>query len=159
MSKLYFTPVDQAFTMGSTQIKDSQEEIAHLTKLILDSSKKKADRPERRHESAEPVEPAKNYMRVGYPDQQTAVFRPPHPESIDYNLMKVIGHPKFDDIVKNYVLMNHPDWLLSETVYRPQASRSNFGNRYSSTVCSDIQRYLIFFVACIVIFLTLSVTL
>ena len=38
MSRLNFTPVDKAFTLGSSQIKDTQEEIAQLTKLILESN-------------------------------------------------------------------------------------------------------------------------
>jgi hypothetical protein len=80
--------------------------------------------------------------------------------------MKVIGHPKFDDIVKNYALINHPEWLLRETVYVPQPvntpsspqSISYFGNQYQSTICSDVKRYVIFFVVCVIIFLTLSLT-
>jgi hypothetical protein len=40
MNKLNFTPVDKAFTLGSSQIKDTQEEIAQLTKLILESNTK-----------------------------------------------------------------------------------------------------------------------
>ena len=39
MSKLYFSPVDKAFVLGSSQIKDTQEEINKLTKLILESKK------------------------------------------------------------------------------------------------------------------------
>lgn len=40
MSRLYFTPVDKAFTLGSSQIKDTQEEINQLTKLILNNKQK-----------------------------------------------------------------------------------------------------------------------
>ena len=169
MSRLYFTPVDQAFTLGSSQIKDTQEEIAQLTKLILESNGKTkgALPPPPKQKNVETSQMSPNYMRVGYPDQQRPVFRPPAAgDDIDYNLMKVIGHPKFDDIVKNYALINHPEWLLRETVYVPQPvntpsspqSVSYFGNQYQSTICSDVKRYVIFFVVCVIIFLTLSLT-
>ena len=171
MSKLYFTPVDQAFTLGSSQIKDTQDEIAQLTKLILESNgKPKGIPPKQKNEESKQI--SQNFMRIGYPDQQTPVFRPPAAgDDIDYNLMKVIGHPKFDDIVKNYALIHHPEWLLRETVYIPQngtlpqnrtfpqRSVSYFGNKYHSTICSDVKRYIIFFVVCIIIFLWLSITL
>jgi len=170
MSKLNFTSVDKAFTLGSTQIKDTQEEIQRLTKLILESNNKKPIKND-------PVSPknevqdnfitprlSQNYMRVGYPDSQQAVFgQPTQEDNFDYNLMKVIGHPKFDDIVKNYALINHPEWLLKETVYVPQSSKSNFtgfksnfGNTYSTTICSNIKNYVIFFIVCMVMFLSLS---
>ncbi len=160
MSKLYFTPVDQAFTLGSSQIKDSQEEIAQLTKLILESNAK--------------VKP-KNEIKK-YPSEQ--VFNKPQQfpqpvsttESIDYNLMKVMGHPKFDEIVKNYALINHPEWFVKETVYVPMKGTDNkiqeksffkpsvsyFGNQYQSTICSDVKRYTLFFIICVIIFLSLS---
>ena len=38
MSKLNFAAVDKAFELGSSQIKDTQEEISQLTKLILESN-------------------------------------------------------------------------------------------------------------------------
>ena len=176
MSKLYFTPVDQAFTLGSSQIKDTQEEIAQLTKLILESNgnpkgiKQKNQVNNNQITNVPQPMSSPNYMRVGYPDQQSPVFRPPTSgDDIDYNLMKVIGHPKFDDIVKNYALIHHPEWLLKETVYVPQnvslpqnvpqQSKSNFGNQYQSTICSDVKRYIIFFVICTIIFLGLSLYL
>ena len=152
MSRLYFTPVDQAFTLGSSQIKDTQEEINQLTKIIL-SNKQKASTPKKEStmEDKPSASPEKNnYQRIGNPDQQTPAFRPnTAPEdNIDYNLMKVVGHPRFDDIVKNYILVKHPEWLLKETAYTPNQSnvRSNFGNRYHSTVGSDVQKYMIFFI-------------
>jgi hypothetical protein len=100
-------------------------------------------------------------MRIGYPDKQSAVFTSNNAQSdIDYNLMKVVGHPKFGDIVKNYALIHHPEWLLKETEYTPvQPSISRFGNKYSSTVCSDVKKYLIFFVFSVIVFLSLSIIL
>jgi len=167
MSKLNFTSVDKAFTLGSTQIKDTQEEIQRLTKMILESNNKKPNFPvSPKNELSQEdnfITPrlSQNYKRIGYPDKQQAVFGPPAQEdNFDYNLMKVIGHPKFDDIVKNYALINHPEWLLRETVYVPQTnyqnSKSNFGNTYSTTICSNIKNYVIFFIICMVMFLSLS---
>ena len=207
MSRLNFTPVDKAFTLGSSQIKDTQEEIAQLTKLILESNtqtkrskQKNSESPETMSYSNQGTSPnygpsqnqgtsqnygpsqnqgpsqnfnQGNYMRVGYPDHQTAVFQPRNNimEEIDYNLMKVVGHPKFDDIVKNYALIHHPEWLLRETVYTPSyppstiqrnkdyfnnSNTSYFGNRYQSTVCSNVKNYIIFFISCIIIFIMLS---
>jgi len=170
MSRLYFTPVDKAFTLGSSQIKDTQEEINQLTKLIL-NNKQKAGIPKKENtgyqqQQISPYE-KNNYQRIGYPDQQAAVFRPPNnsnqlfEDNIDYNLMKIVGHPRFDEIVKNYVLINHPDWLLKETVYTPNnsGSKSNFGNRYQSTVSSDVQKYITFFIISVFLFVLLSAAL
>jgi len=173
MNKLNFTPVDKAFTLGSSQIKDTQEEIAQLTKLILESNTQtkpsKNGMVSKKEQNLEPpqgpygITPSPvNYMRVGYPDSQAAIFRPPPQQmgdEIDYNLMKVIGHPKFDDIVKNYALIKHPEWLLRESVYVPQRRVSYFGKSYQSTVCSDVRNYIVFFVVCVIIFTFLSVYL
>jgi hypothetical protein len=188
MSKLNFAAVDKAFELGSSQIKDTQEEISQLTKLILESNniskkpkQKNLSPPETAYdlptsEMSSPLKPPQsnynqaqvsNYMRIGYPDQQRALFSPNNAQDdIDFNLMKVVGHPKFDDIVKNYALINHPEWLLRETVYKqppnfrlsPQTV-SYFGNKYQSTVCSDVKNYVIFFVASIMIFLLLTIYL
>jgi hypothetical protein len=153
MSKLFFSPIDQAFTLGSSQIKDTQEEITKLTELILQANKSGSKKQE--------TSPAKE-ERIGKPDKQVAVFSPPDKEDIDYNLMKVIGHPKFDDIVKNYVLINHPEWLLREVAYRPQAqsvsapSVSTFGSGYQNTICTTVRNYVLFFISCVVIFMLLS---
>jgi hypothetical protein len=160
MSRLYFTPVNQAFTLGSSQIKDTQEEIDNLTKLILESNtqttKKKKSAPETPLQT-----PATNdYQRIGQPDKQSAVFRPnTAQDDIDYNLLRVVGHPKFDDIVKNYVLINHPEWLLKESVYVPQNIKSTFGNKYQTTVCLEVQRYVVFFIISVIIFVLLTIVI
>jgi hypothetical protein len=171
MSRLYFTPVDKAFTLGSSQIKDTQEEINQLTKLILNNKQKpgtpKKDNFQKENSGYQEQQTTPyNYQRIGYPDQQTAVFRAPNngnqspQDNIDYNLMKIVGHPRFDEIVKNYVLINHPEWLLKETVYTPaNLPKSNFGNRYQSTVRSDVQKYITFFIISVFLFVLLSAAL
>jgi hypothetical protein len=87
--RLNFTPVDKAFTLGSSQIKDTQEEIANLTKLILESNKPlPPSKPKQKSDSQPQSKQSQSYMRVGPPDQQYASFRPPTENDIDYNLMK-----------------------------------------------------------------------
>jgi hypothetical protein len=163
--RLNFTPVDKAFTLGSSQIKDTQEEIANLTKLILESNKPlPSSKPKQKteNENEHVKNQSRDYMRVGYPDQQHASFKPPTENDIDYNLMKVIGHPKFEDIVKNYALIYHPEWLLKETSYEPKQNTNNisyFGNKYQSTVCSEVQKYIIFFISSVIVFILLSILL
>ena len=105
--------------------------------------------------------PATNdYQRIGQPDKQSAVFRPnTAQDDIDYDLMRVIGHPRFDDIVKNYVLINHPEWLLKESVYVPQNIKSTFGNKYQTTVCLEVQRYVVFFIISVIIFVLLTIVI
>jgi hypothetical protein len=151
MSRLYFTPLDKAFTLGSSQIKDSQEEIANLKKLILDSAEKDTKKTTK--------DKKPKYERIGVPDKQVSTFRPPtESDDINYNFLKISSHPKFDDLVKNYAMVYHPEWLLKETVYAP-GNVSYFGDNYQSTVCGDVQKYLMFFITSVVIFLALSITL
>jgi hypothetical protein len=152
MSRLYFTPLDKAFTLGSSQIKDTQEEIANLKKLILESSEKDPKK--------ETKDKKINYERIGPPDKQVSTFRPPtEQDDINYNFLKISSHPRFDDLVKNYAMVYHPEWLLKETVYAPAQSISYFGNNYQSTVCGSVQRYIIFFIVSVVLFLALSIIL
>ena len=83
--------------------------------------------------------------------------------------MKVVGHPKFDDIVRNYALIHHPEWLLKEVVYKPapeskftafnSKSKSTFGNKYQTTICLEVQKYILFFITCVVFFVILTLTL
>ena len=73
--------------------------------------------------------------------------------NLENNFFKMIQHPKFNDLVYKYVHNNHPDWVLRDKEYT--GSKSNFGN-YSTTICSDIKNYLIFFTVSIAIYLLLS---
>jgi hypothetical protein len=77
-------------------------------------------------------------------------------DEIDRDFLKLLNNPKFDKLVKNYAIVYHPEWLSKENIY---SGVSYFGNKYQSTVCGNVQRYLIFFVVSIVIFLGLSVVL
>ena len=152
MGMLNFAPVDKAFLLGSNQIKSTQEEIENLKKLLSNSvsinKSEKMDKPEEpdKPKITERLEPNKRSEN-----------------DLDYNLLKVIGHPKFDDFVKNYVLLNHPEWInkrdkIPDTAYVP-GNVSYFGNRYASSVCSDVRKYISFFVICMILFIFLSLCL
>ena len=109
------------------------------------------------------------YQRIGPPDNVQANFikdeKPNDKFDLENNFFKMIQHPRFDDLVYNYVKNNHPKWILSDKQYVKNnfskaksnfnKAKSNFGG-YSTTVCSDIKNYLIFFTISIVIYLLLS---
>ena len=193
MNKLNFTPINQAFVLGSQQIKDTQEEISKLKSLILESEIKKpnGNLQNDKNDKSKAIVPnpgsPDNYTRIGNPDNQTATFYKPVSQydynDFDFNLLRIIKHPKFDDVVKNYVLINHPEWLLKETRYNSSNSSNSpglpgpglqspslpgpssqtffgnvsaFGNKYSTTFCSEVKNYVIFFLASLIIYLLLS---
>jgi hypothetical protein len=138
----------EAYYLGSDKIKDTQSEIAKLKSLITDStlSKKTKD----------------TYERVGSSDSTSVSFtKNEKNDSKDVDILKIIQHPKFDDIVKNYVIVKHPEWInstFSKTEFVPK-SKENFGTSYSTTVCSNIQNYLMFFIITLSIYLFLKMVL
>jgi len=180
MGILNFSNLDQAFILGSNQIKDTQEEIANLKKLINSTQIKKKE--------IKDLNEVKNLNEVKSSFQKISSNQSYPPETCnlmpynynpntnpnantnanvtaeDLNLLKAINHPKFDDIVKGYILMNHPEWInglpqsrtKNSISYFGNNTLSYFGNKYSSSVCSDIKKYIIFFIVCIIIFLALS---
>ena len=156
MNRLTFAPIGDAFVLGSDQIKKTQEEIAKLKQMIAaggDGEQKKSE-----------------YTRIGKPDIVTATFEPPksnQSDELEMSILKIINHPKFDDIVKSYVLMKKPDWILSETNYRPAGmqqqpisnvpSISKFGAT-STTTTSDNQvgRFFLFIIIALTVYALLS---
>lgn len=163
MSKLNFSPITEAFTLGSDQIKSTQEEIAKLKKLIGDSELGK--------KQAQPG----SYERIGPPDPVQANFAPPsnnvskssNSGGGELDFLEIIKHPGFDDIVKKYVKERHPNWVLTDTQSIPQSKenfqenfqenfRENFGARYSSSICSDIKNYIMFFIISLIMYMMLS---
>ena len=151
MGILNFSPIDKAFLLGSDQIKDTQAEIANLKKLLNDKGPQKVNKDK-------PLD-NQNYMRIGPPDNTSVKFNENNNVNENFNLLNIISHPKFDDLVKNYILVKHPEWInkeLNGIVNEPGYSKSTFGNRYNSTVCSDIKRYITFFIVCTILFLFLS---
>ena len=127
MSKLNFASVSEAYSIGSEQIKNTQSEIARLKKIIEESSTNVPNNNQK--ESIE-------YKRIGNPDNVQAQFckpmnsnnsiNPMNPsnrnnpyfndvvssDEFDYTFLKIMRHPKFDEIVKNYVIVKHPEWIF-----------------------------------------------
>jgi len=118
---LNYASVGEAFILGSDQIKNTQLEIAKLKELLLDSNITQ-------EQSKPPVQ------NVTQP-----VFKK---ESPDFNetLSNLIQHPKFDDIVRDYLKSKYPGYTLTETV-------SSFGTN------PDIIKFL---VVCLFIYLILN---
>jgi hypothetical protein len=142
MSKLNFSSVDQAFILGSSQFKNTQEEIASLTKMILESKPQPVQAP---------VQPAPTPAPPAQPTP--AQPTPTDTLSDDTLIIKAMSNPKFDEIVKNYIIINHPEWLINNN----NNGKSYFGNQYQSTFCSNIKNYIIFYIVCIMIFISLTV--
>ncbi len=155
MSRLYFTPVDKAFTLGSSQIKDTQEEIANLTKLILEANDPlKQSKSNLKHEM-EPEIKQNQFTSIGPSDKFT------QNANDDLNLLKIMAHPKFDDIVQTYLSIksggNLKETKQLSNFGKNQFNFKKFGNKYQETVLSEVTRYLVFYVVCIIIFMLLSV--
>ena len=155
MSKLSFSNITEAYNIPSAVIKETSEEITRLKKIVEDAALiKKQDN---------------SYQRIGQPDKVNAKFcendnisvdNKQQLDDFDYNFLKLSRNPQFDDIVKNYIIFKHPEWLLNSTDYSKQNvkySKENFGNR--NGICDDIKNYILFFIISIVIYLFLSFVL
>jgi hypothetical protein len=149
--------------LGSSQFKTSQEEIASLTKMILESKTpdKTSKQVSRLREAPEPDPEPEPFPEPRIKSSYSSSSSEPNEDNIDYNLMKVISHPKFDEIVKNYALIHHPEWLLNRNIPRKSyketfGNMSSFGNQYQSTFCSNIKNYIIFYIVSIMIFISLT---
>ena len=150
-SRLNFSPINEAFILGSDQIKNTQEEIAKLKALVSESN---AVVPKKTSITKEPPE-----EKIGPPDQVSARFDKRSGSSeddFDYTFLKLIKHPKFDNIVKNYISIKYPEFNNSTLNELRYSSKESFGKRY---VCSDIKNYIIFFIVSLVIYLFLSLCL
>ena len=146
MSKLNFSNITEAYTIPSTVIKETANEITRLKKIVEDSTLNKQS-------------PPPHYERIGSPDKVEATFckdkgNLPPSDDFEYTFLKLSRSPQFDDIIKNYIIYKHPDWLLNSTSYSP--SKERFG---ASNLPTDIKHYVIFFIVSIVIYLLLSLLL
>ena len=151
MSKLSFSNITEAYNIPSAVNKETSEEITRLKKIVEDAALiKKQDN---------------SYQRIGQPDKVNVKFCEndnisigiKQPDDFDYNFLKLSRNPQFDDIIKNYIIFKHPEWLLNSTNYSKQNVKENFGN--SNNICDDIKNYIIFFIISIVIYLFLSFVL
>jgi len=175
MSRLNFSPLTEAFYLGSDQIKNTQDEISKLKKIISDSvlSSSKSNGSEKQQSSIKEQQ-QQQPKRIRYSDSVVATFKNNNDNSnngnlSDTDLLKIIQHPKFDDIVKNYIIVKRPEWVsstLNNTQYIPNNRNNNinvrsnfretFGNTYATTVCSNVTNYIIFFIFALVVYLMLN---
>jgi hypothetical protein len=116
MNKLNFASLNDAFILGSQQIKDTQEEISKLKSMVLETAG--FGGTQSKNNEPKPVE--KGYTRVGQPDTTQATFSNPNPgDDVDTLIDKLIQSPRFSDIVSQYISNKYPALSLSSTVYQP----------------------------------------
>jgi hypothetical protein len=182
MSKLSYATIGEAFILGSDQIKNTQDEIAKLKSLVLQTS---LTPPKTESKSEIKTEPKVQYERIGQPDITTATFikKEPVPEEDDFEkmLLKLIKNPKFDDIVKNYMNIKYPELNsldLTETKYEPSETlnfikKETFGSRKETfggnkilrkgvtkesfgAVCSVLSNIIIFLMVTVILYMLCS---
>jgi hypothetical protein len=142
MSRLNFAPISEAFYLGSDQIKDTRSEIENLRKVIGESQLvKKSQPPPTQSQVSSSV--ANNQTRIGNSDDVIANFNKQENNNLD--ILKVVQHPRFNDIVKNYIIVNKPEWIknseLSNTQFIPNR-KENFN--LSQTNQQNFTYFLIF---------------
>jgi hypothetical protein len=108
MSRLNFAPLTDAFFLGSDQIRNTQDEINKLRKIISDtnvskvqsssSSNKKTDKDSGTSESSSSSSDTqqsklKETKRVGYSDEVSANFQSNNSNNFDTDILKVMQHP------------------------------------------------------------------
>ena len=163
MSRLYFAPLEEAFYLRSDNIKDTKTEIDNLKKLISDSTLSKKPQNNQVSKIEENPKNLNLDQRIGYSDQVNANFKKSDP---NMDLLKIMQHPKFEDIVKSYLIVKYPELVnqqLNNTTYNGNFKQnfsnqnvSTFGQIYSTTFCSNIKNYTIFFIFSIIIYLFLE---
>jgi len=157
MSKLNFASVSEAYSIGSEQIKNTQSEIARLKKIIdessINSSSKKEYGPNEYTRIGNPDNVQAQFCKPTIQDAKISLISPVSPvspnnsnnpnnailtdvispEEFDYTFLKIMRHPKFDEIVKNYVIIKHPEWLLNNTHYIPSGNFNTNTNTNNNT--------------------------
>lgn len=103
MNRLNFAPLGDAFLLGSKQIQDTQEEIARLKELVIQSNKKSEEKlsgpsPPSPPPPPEPAPPSNFYQRIGPPPSQYATFS--SSQDINDLIDRLIRSPRFQDIIK-----------------------------------------------------------
>ena len=151
MSRLLFAPIDEAFYLRSDNIKDTQSEIEKLKKIITEGTiVKKSTPPPPQSQNQNQIE-----KRVGYSDKVVANFDNfTKKNEPDMDILKIMQHPKFDDIVKNYIIVKNPEWI-NKTLKETVNVKENFG-KYATTNSGNIQNYIIFFTISLIVYLLLE---
>jgi hypothetical protein len=155
MSRLNYASLSDAFYLGSDKIKNTQDEINKLRKIIGDSnlSKSKNETISRESSSSSTTE---NFSSTGQSSSESKPNKITYSEvsSFETDILKIMQNPKFDDFVKNYVIVKHPDWVnikgTSDISVKNNYSKSTFG------VNSSVNNYLIFFIISLLLYLWLK---
>ena len=140
MSRLNFAPLGDAFILGSQQIKDTQEEIARLKALVLQTSGLTSSSPVPEPPIPPVPPPEDTYKRIGPPDPIVANFS--QSGNMNQLLDQLIQTPRFQDIVKQYIADNYSNYKLNSVT-----SKENFG------LTPDTRNLLIFGLIIVIIYL------
>ena len=150
MNKLNFANVSDAYTIGSEQLKNNQMEIAKLRKIIESNNA-----PSESSQTSNPSIP-NNQNIPNIPNNHSNQKETSGSGSDEeYLFFKMLNNPKFDDILKNYIIYKHPDWLINKQVNNIIPGISNFGLNTPNSV----KNYIIFFIVSLMIYLLLSVAI
>jgi hypothetical protein len=104
MSRLSYANVGEAFLLGSDQIRNTQEEIAKLKALVMDSSTTVS---KEKFTAVEPPSPS--------PSPSPQQINQPPSDDFDVLFLKLTKYPRFEEIIKNYINFKHPEWCLKQT--------------------------------------------
>jgi len=156
MSRLCFANISEAYNIGSEQIKKRQDEIDNLKKIISENSI-----PQNKQDTTQNTPPKViNPQEPQYVKQtnQSNSIGVPVSEDFEYSFYKLANNPKFEQTVKNYIIINHPEWLINNSSNnkntQDNTNKSNFGN---VDIDKNIKNYLMFFMFSIIIYLLLSI--
>jgi len=146
MFRLTYASVDEAFKLGSEQIKDVQEEIKKLKDIVFETSNSKP----------------KENGRIGKPDTVDANFQKQEPvvKNDSLSLNELIRSPQFEEIVKKYISEKYPHMNnvpLKSTQYEPSKSTFGMFKETFGELCSNIKNIVIFFIVSILVYIMFSI--
>jgi hypothetical protein len=150
MSRLSYASVDEAFKLGSDQIKDVQEEIKKLKELVFETGNKKPKPTEKVNAVFEKKQPEPEPPKP-YQNQDTSVAK---------DLEKNNNVPQFEDIVNKYISEKYPQ--MKETPLKSTISKFgiNAETAFKETfgeLCSNIKNITIFFIISILVYIMMSI--
>ena len=163
MFRLNYSSVDDAFKLGSDQIKDVQEEIKKLKSIVLETSGiQKNEKP-----SSSSQKKKNDPERIWQPDTTEATFEKKEPvQPPPAEMSKGIQNPNIEDIVKKVLSEKYPEMNnapLKSTNYEPvnaTGSVSKFTETFKETfgeLCSNIKNIVIFFIVSILVYIIISI--
>jgi hypothetical protein len=149
MFRLTYASVDEAFKLGSEQIKDVQEEIKKLKDIVFETSTSK---------SKETKEPA----RIGKPDTVEANFKKQESpaQNDQVSLTELVRSPQFEEIVKKYISEKYPQMNnapLKSTNYEPSKSTFGIFKETFGELCSNVKNIVTFFIVSILVYIMFSI--